>query len=95
MSDSPKPCVADTVPKRVEVEAGKDYWWCTCGRSKNQPFCDGSHKTTEFTPLKWTGDVTGPKWFCQCKYTKNAPFCDGSHSNLPADACYLKDIEDI
>jgi CDGSH-type Zn-finger protein len=70
-------------PIAVETEAGKTYWWCTCGRSANQPFCDGSHKGTEFTPQRWEAEQSETRWFCACKRTANAPFCDGSHKGLP------------
>jgi len=66
----------------VELEAGKNYFWCTCGRSEKQPFCDGSHKDTEFTPMKFTPEVTKKYGLCGCKHTQNAPFCDGGHNNL-------------
>ncbi|NRG19747.1 CDGSH iron-sulfur domain-containing protein [Rhizobiales bacterium] len=66
----------------VEVEAGKTYFWCVCGRSAKQPFCDGSHKATDFQPLKWTAEKSGRKFFCGCKATGNQPFCDGSHKSL-------------
>ena len=56
-----EPVIAQKSPIPVEVEAGKDYWWCACGQSKRQPFCDGSHKGTEFTPRKWTAEATGRK----------------------------------
>ena len=62
--------IAQKTPIPVEVEAGKDYWWCACGQSKRQPFCDGSHKGTAFTPVKWTAEATGRKFFCACKQTK-------------------------
>ncbi len=74
--------VAGTGPIAVEVEAGKNYFWCQCGLSANQPFCDGSHKGTEFKPVKWQCDEEGKKFFCACKQTKNQPFCDGSHKAL-------------
>lgn len=74
--------VAVAEPVAVEVEAGKAYFWCACGLSKNQPYCDGSHKGSEFTPLKWQADAAGTKWLCRCKQTSNAPFCDGSHKKL-------------
>lgn len=72
--------VAGNSPIRVEVEAGKSYFWCTCGQSSKQPFCDGSHKDSAFTPMKWTAEESGPKFFCTCKQTAKEPFCDGSHS---------------
>ncbi len=79
----PQPHTAAKEPVAVEVEAGKDYWWCACGLSKNQPFCDGSHKTEGlFNPMRWTAPKTGTRWFCACKNTKNAPFCDGTHKTL-------------
>ena len=71
--------VAGKAPMKIDVEAGKSYFWCACGKSKNQPFCDGSHKGSDFAPLKWTADADGPKWFCACKQTNGEPFCDGSH----------------
>ncbi|MDD9909358.1 MAG: CDGSH iron-sulfur domain-containing protein [Ahrensia sp.] len=74
--------VAGTVPIKVDVEAEKSYFWCTCGKSSNQPFCDGSHQGTEFAPMKWTADVDGAKFFCTCKQTDNGPLCDGSHNAL-------------
>lgn len=76
------PNVAQTSPFRVEGEAGKTYFWCSCGRSANQPFCDGSHKGSEFEPMKYTAEKDGPLFFCGCKATGNAPLCDGSHSKL-------------
>lgn len=66
-------------PIEVAVECGKTYWWCACGLSKQQPFCDGSHKATALTPVKYRADETGAKWFCVCKQTRNPPFCDGTH----------------
>jgi CDGSH-type Zn-finger protein len=71
-------------PAKVELEAGKDYWFCTCGYSANQPFCDGSHKGKGFAPSKFTAEKTGDAWLCQCKQTKSAPFCDGSHKSIAA-----------
>jgi CDGSH-type Zn-finger protein len=69
-------------PIEVAVEAGKTYWWCACGRSKTQPFCDGSHKGTAFTPLEWKAEKSEPAWFCCCKRTGSPPMCDGSHKKL-------------
>ena len=71
-----------TFPLKVELEAGKKYFWCTCGLSQNQPFCDGAHKETDFTPMMYEAAKTEAKWFCTCKKTQEAPFCDGSHSNI-------------
>ena len=76
------PEVPQKSPIKVQVEAGKTYHWCACGKSKNQPMCDGSHKGTGFVPLAYTADVTGEKWFCACKHTGTAPMCDGSHKKL-------------
>lgn len=74
--------VAQIGPFRVETEAGKAYWWCACGRSAGQPFCDGSHKGTGLVPVKWTAARTGPVWFCGCKRSAAEPLCDGSHKSL-------------
>ena len=64
----------------VEVEKNKSYFWCSCGLSSKQPFCDGSHKNTEFSPVKFMADETKKMFFCTCKQTNNQPFCDGSHN---------------
>ncbi len=79
---SEKPVIAGRESIGVEVEEGKTYSWCTCGRSAKQPFCDGSHKDTEFMPMKWEATKTGKVFFCACKQTSNAPLCDGSHKML-------------
>ena len=76
------PTIAQKSPYAVAVEAGKSYYWCSCGKSKNQPFCDGSHKGSTFTPVKWTAEESGRKFFCACKHTKAPVFCDGSHKAL-------------
>ncbi|WP_323000199.1 glutamate synthase-related protein [Castellaniella sp.] len=78
-----KPIVAANKPIAVELKAGQEYYWCRCGRSKNQPFCDGSHRGTGFTPLAFTAEKDGEAWLCRCKQTKDAPFCDGHHSKVP------------
>jgi CDGSH-type Zn-finger protein len=67
-------------PIAIEVEEGKSYYWCSCGQSKKQPFCDGSHKRTEFTPVAYKAEETKKMFFCACKQTNNQPFCDGSHN---------------
>lgn len=79
MSD---PKIAQTSPIPIEVEAGKSYFWCSCGESANQPFCDGSHKGSDFAPVKYTAEKDGKAFFCGCKGTSNQPLCDGSHSKL-------------
>jgi len=66
-------------PISAEVIVGKKYAWCSCGISKNQPFCDGSHKNTEFLPFIYKAEKTKKVFFCTCKQTNNQPFCDGSH----------------
>jgi CDGSH-type Zn-finger protein len=76
------PVIAAKSPIAIEVEGGKKYFWCACGQSKNQPFCDGSHKGTGFQPVEWTCDASGRKFFCACKRTARQPFCDGSHKDL-------------
>ena len=82
MSDEPK--IGGTSPVVTEVEAGKDYWWCACGKSKNQLFCDGSHKGSAFTPLQWTAPESRQVWFCACKQTATQPLCSGAHKELGA-----------
>jgi len=74
-----KPTRASDTPFGIEVESGKTYYWCACGLSKNQPFCDGSHKGTEFVPMKYEADSSEKKFFCGCKASASQPFCDGSH----------------
>jgi CDGSH iron-sulfur domain-containing protein 3 len=64
----------------IAVEQGKDYWWCACGQSKAQPFCDGSHKAEGvFTPVKYTAAQSATVYFCGCKSTGSKPLCDGTH----------------
>jgi CDGSH-type Zn-finger protein len=82
MSEAKPAKVAQKGPFPVEVEAGRKYFWCACGRSANQPFCDGSHEGTEFTPLSYKAEAAGRLFFCGCKQTSGAPLCDGSHNDL-------------
>ncbi|MCC7045162.1 MAG: CDGSH iron-sulfur domain-containing protein [Alphaproteobacteria bacterium] len=74
--------VAQKAPFGIGVEAGKDYWWCACGRSKKQPFCDGSHKGTGLAPVRYAAKEAATVWFCGCKSSKSAPLCDGTHNGL-------------
>lgn len=76
------PRVAQEAPFIEKVEAGKTYWWCSCGRSAKQPFCDGSHKGTEFEPVEFKATDSKNVFFCGCKLTKKGPLCDGSHNRL-------------
>ena len=69
-------------PFPINVVSGKTYFWCACGKSKNQPFCDGSHKNSKFNPVKFECSDTTKVFFCGCKKTSNPPFCDGSHKKL-------------
>jgi CDGSH-type Zn-finger protein len=82
MSD--KAVIAGTAPICIAVEAGKDYWWCACGKSKNQPFCDGSHKGSSFSPVPWMAPESKQVWFCACKQTATQPLCSGAHKGLAA-----------
>lgn len=79
----PMPAIAQRGSYRIEVEAGKSYWWCACGLSKSQPFCDGSHKGSAFRPVEFKPDADGTVGFCGCKQSGKAPRCDGTHNRLP------------
>lgn len=74
------PVRVSNTPYPVDVEAGKSYWWCACGKSAKQPFCDGSHKDTTLRPFKYDATESKKVFFCGCKATAKAPMCDGTHS---------------
>lgn len=76
-----EPMTAQKAPFAVELAPG-DYWWCACGQSRRQPFCDGSHKGGEFTPVKFSVAEAQKVWLCGCKHTATPPFCDGTHKKL-------------
>ena len=77
-----KPTIAGRIPIPVQLEAGKTYAWCACGKSSKQPFCDGSHKGTEFSPKVFVAEETKTSYMCNCKHTANQGFCDGTHKTL-------------
>jgi CDGSH-type Zn-finger protein len=77
-----QPVVAQKAPYKINLEAGKQYYWCACGLSKNQPFCDGSHKTTTITPMPFTATESKEAYMCGCKNAATKPFCDGTHRKL-------------
>ncbi len=77
-----KPVVVQKSPFSLEVEEGKSYSWCSCGESSKQPFCDGSHRGSDFLPVRYKAVKTGKVFFCGCKHSKKGPLCDGSHAKL-------------
>ena len=77
----PEPVTPQKSPYAVELAPG-DYWWCACGLSKRQPFCDGSHKGTGLEPVRFSVSEAQKVWLCGCKHSASKPFCDGSHSRL-------------
>ncbi len=80
-----KAIIADRVPVKVDLKAGETCHWCSCGRSKIQPFCDGAHRGTSFTPHAFSAEEDGEAYLCLCKNTGNPPYCDGAHARLPKD----------
>ena len=85
MTNSAKPIVADNKPAKVNLTKDEEYYFCTCGRSKNQPFCDGSHAGTSFKPKSFVAEESGDAYLCQCKHSSSNPFCDGSHKQFTAE----------
>jgi len=79
---SEEPNIGGRAPIAVEVTAGEELYWCACGRSSSQPFCDGSHEDTAFEPMEYIAPETKRVFFCTCKRSKTAPLCDGSHKTL-------------
>ncbi len=79
------PIISDNKPAGVDLNKDQEYYFCVCGRSKNQPFCDGSHAGTPFKPRAFKSDQEGKAYLCACKHTRNAPYCDGSHKQFSAD----------
>ena len=77
-----EPVIAQKSPYAVDVEAGKSYWWCACGKSKGQPFCDGSHQGSGIVPLEYKAKESGTVYFCGCKHSGNGALCDGTHKTL-------------
>jgi len=70
---------AGNAPRAVDLIEGKRYAWCACGLSFNQPFCDGTHKSTDIVPTVFTADKSGEHHLCMCKASGTKPYCDGSH----------------
>lgn len=77
-----KPVIADNKPIKVELTQGQEYYFCTCGRSSDQPYCDGSHSSTDFNPKSFIAEESGDAYLCRCKHSNNLPFCDGSHKQF-------------
>ena len=77
-----KPVIAQKSPVPVDLKKGEAYYWCTCGKSSTQPFCNGSHQGSPFTPMAFTVEKDETAYLCACKQTKNPPYCDGTHKNL-------------
>ncbi len=77
-----RPVIAQKSPIPVELKKDETYYWCTCGKSSTQPFCNGVHEGTSFKPMAFTAEKDGTAYLCACKYTKNPPYCDGTHDKL-------------
>ena len=83
LMEEPKIAAKNSIP--VDVEEGKKYFFCSCGSSENQPFCDGTHSGTDFSPIAFVAEKTGTAYFCQCKRSGKVPYCDGAHNSLQCD----------
>lgn len=81
-----EPRIVDRKPIKVELKKGEESYWCACGLSKNQPYCDGSHRVTDITPKKFVAEETGDAYLCMCKHSKNPPYCDGTHAKLKEES---------
>lgn len=79
------PVIADNKPIKTDLKKGEEYYFCVCGRSSSQPFCDGSHKGTGMNPKKFIAEEDGDAWLCRCKHTANPPYCDGTHNRFSED----------
>jgi len=79
---SNEPTIAQKSPYALEVSEGREYYWCSCGKSQTQPLCDGSHQGSNFEPVAFTAEKSGTVYLCGCKKTEGQPFCDGSHKAL-------------
>ena len=77
-----QPTVAARAPIAVDVEAGRSYYWCSCGLSTRQPFCSGAHKGSGFAPVEYVAERSGRVYFCACKHSTKSPLCDGTHKTL-------------
>ncbi|MTI30713.1 glutamate synthase-related protein [Xanthovirga aplysinae] len=86
------PKIVDKKPMAVELKKGEEQYWCSCGESKGQPYCDGSHRTTSFKPLAFKAEETGTAHLCMCKQSKNPPYCDGSHAHINEENGKKNDI---
>jgi CDGSH-type Zn-finger protein len=79
------PVIANNKPAKIALEKGKKYYFCNYGSSSKQPFCDGSHKGSEFTPLAFECEDSKDYYLCQCKQSANKPYCDGTHKEFDTD----------
>lgn len=80
-----KPVIAEIKPAKINLSKGKEYYFCACGQSKKQPFCDGSHAGTDFKPIRFSAEEDGDAFLCQCKHSANLPYCDGTHKKFTAE----------